>query len=263
MSADGGKKLPDRKRIDQRSDLTAVESQHDQNEEIVKKHSSHVRLLSHGGPAGQLAWWWTRITYMKYCMLFLWLFLASSVQAQVMPTTLAGIVLGADIATIHEICRMDTAIPLVQERHLKEMQLLPQFVPGIKSGTVAYANCAQIGRIVRIKLKFDNNSRIFFDSMLKRYKERFGEPKEWRGDPFQTVMSWKWSFADSTGQRVNLELTHSKDEDYKTGNFVKMTLRSLWEEEAACLKKKWGQSAEDLDSPTPPHKLDYMLLIPK
>jgi hypothetical protein len=200
---------------------------------------------------------------MKYCMLLLWLFMASSVQAQVVPTSLAGIVLGADISTAHQFCNMDTEIPLAQERHLREMNLLPQFVPGIKSGAVAYANCSQIGRIVRIKLKFDNDSRSFFDELLQHYKKRFGPPLEWRGDPFQTVMSWKWSFDDKKGQRVNLELTHSKDEDYKTGNFVKMTLRSLWEEEAACLEKKLGPTDPDKARPTAPDKLDFMLLIPR
>jgi hypothetical protein len=196
-------------------------------------------------------------------MLLLWLFLASSVQAQVFPTSLGGIVLGEDISSIRDICRMHTEIPLSQERHLLEVQLEPHHAPGIRSGTVAYANCAEVGRIVRIKLKFENDTRDFFEDLLRRYRERFGRPVEWRGDPFQTVVSWKWSFHDARGEQVNLELTHSRDEDYKTGNFVKMTLRSLWLREDACLDARNASESRPDPAPTPAHKLDYRLLIPQ
>ena len=200
---------------------------------------------------------------MKRCMLLLWLFLATSVQAEVFPTSLGGIVLGDDISSIRDICRPHTDIPLAQERHLMEVQLVPHHAPGIRGGTVAYASCAEAGRIVRIKLKFDNDSREFFENLLRRYRQRFGKPLEWRGDPFQTVVSWKWSFQDASGEQVNLELTHSRDEDYKTGNFVKMTLRSLWVRENACQEAKREQDGTDHDGTTPAHKLDYRLLIPQ
>lgn len=200
---------------------------------------------------------------MKYPMLLLWLFMASSVQAQVFPTSLGGIVLGQDISTIHDICRMHTEIPLSQERHLLEVQLVPGHVPGVRSGTVAYANCQETGRIVRIKLKFDDDSREFFDDLLRRYQERFGKPQEWRGDPFQTVMSWKWSFRDGQGEQVNLELTHSLDEDSKTGNFVKMTLRSLWLREDACQDRKTAQDTAAKKSPATVGESGYRLLIPQ
>ena len=200
---------------------------------------------------------------MKRCMRLLGLFLATSVQAQVFPTSLGGIVLGEDISSISDICRPGTEIPLSQERHLMEVQLVPHHAPGIRGGTVAYARCSEVGRIVRIKLKFDNDTRDFFNNLLRRYRDRFGKPLEWRGDPFQTVMAWKWSFHDANGEQVNRELTHSRDEDYKTGNFVKMTLRSLWVREDACQDAKRGQDGVDDDSPTPAHKLDYRLLIPQ
>ncbi len=128
---------------------------------------------------------------------------------------------------------------------------------------MAYANCGKKGQIVRIKIKFDNPSRPFFNDLLDRYQKTFGKPEEWRGDPFQTVVSWKWSFKNDIGQRVGVELTHSKDEDYKTGIFVKLTLRSLWEEEAACHKRTLDPSDAGESSPTPQDKLDYTLLIPQ
>lgn len=177
--------------------------------------------------------------------------------------SLAGIVLGADVSTIHYCCILSTDIPLSEERHLKEIDLMPQFVPGIRSGSVAYANCGQKGTIVRIKLKFDNSSRSFFDDLMERYTKSWGKPEQWRGNPFQTVVAWKWSFKNHQGQKINLELTHSKDEDYKTGNFVKLTLRSLWEEEAECYQQALGSSEVKHPPPTPEDKLDYMQLIPR
>lgn len=200
---------------------------------------------------------------MRYVILLLCLAISASAQARGIPMSLAGINLGADIATVHHRCKLSTDIPLADERHLNEIQLKPQFVPGVKSGSVAYANCGKKGQIVRIKIKFDNPYRPFFNDLLNRYQKIFGKPEEWRGDPFQTVVSWKWSFKNEIGQRVSLELTHSKDEDYKTGNFVKLTLRSLWEEEAACLKRTLGPSGVSDSSPTPQDKLDYTLLIPR
>ncbi len=199
---------------------------------------------------------------MKYLILFLCLMMPASARAN-MPMSLAGISLGADISTVHHCCKRSTDILLAEERHLNEIQLKPQFVPGIKSGTVAYANCAQKGQVVRIKLKFDNPSRSFYDDLLNRYEKHFGKPEEWRGDPFQKVVSWKWSFKNDIGQRVGLELTHSNDEDYKMGNFVKLTLRSLWEEENACLNRMTGPSEDGEAAPTPRDKLDYMQLIPR
>lgn len=200
---------------------------------------------------------------LKYLLFSLLLAIPSFIQAADIPMSLAGIRLGEDISTAHHCCKLSTDIPLAEERHLNEIHLQSQFVAGIKTGTVAYANCGQKGRIVRIKLKFDDPSRDFFNDLLRRYEKEFGKPEEWRGDPFQSVISWKWSFRDNTGKRVNLELTHSKDEDYKMGNFVKLSLRSLWEEEAACLKRSQENSSTGDSSPTPRDKLDYRQLIPR
>ncbi len=200
---------------------------------------------------------------MRYVLLFLCLALPASAQAVDTPLSLAGITLGADISTVHHNCKLATDIPLVEERHLNEFELKSQFVGGVRSATVAYANCRQKGKIVRIKLKFDNPSREFFDDLLNRYKKNFGKPEEWRGDPFQMVISWKWSFKNDTGRKVGLELTHSQDNDYKMGNFVKLTLRSLWEEEAACFRSTVDPADEQKSSVTPLDKLDYSQLIPR
>lgn len=200
---------------------------------------------------------------MKYIIILLFVLIPFSVQAQEIPLSLAGITLGEDISTVSSKCDMTTDIMLPQARHLNEVNLLPQFVPGVMRGTVAYANCAQKGRIVRIKLRLDDPSRSFFQELLRRYRNKFGKPEEWRGDPFQRVISWKWSFVDDGGTRVGLELTHSMDEDFKMGNSIKFTLRSLWDEEAACLRGVSEATGEQSDQPTPREFLDYRQLVPR
>lgn len=200
---------------------------------------------------------------MQYPIIVLLLLSTASSRAGEIPMSLAGITLGADISTVHHCCLLSTDIPLAEERYLNEIDLEAQFVPGIKGGSVAYATCAQKGKIVRIKLKFDNPSREFYDDLLKRYEKAFGQAHEWRGDPMQTIISWKWNFKDSSGQKVNLELTHSEDEDYKTGNFVKMSLRSLWEVEAECIKGGMASRSVADIKPTPRERIDFSQLIPQ
>jgi hypothetical protein len=196
-------------------------------------------------------------------ILFLILAIPGYTWAAKMPLSLAGITLGEDISTIAEFCDSESDLPLADERHLNEMLLRPGFVPGIMSGSVAYAACSQKGRIVRIKLRFDNSSISFYHDLRRRYERAFGKPDEWRGDPLQTVISWKWSFSDGSGRRVGLELTHSSDDDYKIGNFVKMTLRSLWEEEAACLNHSKVSQGMEASFPTPVDQLDFGQLVPR
>jgi hypothetical protein len=80
----------------------------------------------------------------------------------------------------------------------------------------------------------------------------------------KTIISWKWSFTNPAGEKVGLELTHSDDDDYKLGNFVKLSFRSLWEEEAACLNRQRDTSGQGRgDSATPKDQLDYSQIIPK
>ena len=124
----------------------------------------------------------------KYMLFFLFLAMPAFVKAAEIPLSLAGIRLGEDISTAHHCCKLSTDIPLAEERHLNEINLQSQFVAGVKAGSVAYANCGQKGRIVRVKLKFDDPSRSFFDDLLHRYEKEFGKPEEWRGDPFQSVI---------------------------------------------------------------------------
>ena len=119
------------------------------------------------------------------------------------------------------------------------------------------------GRILRIRLKYRDASKKFYDALLNRFKERFGEPSEWRGDPFHIVINWKWSFTDKDGSRISLQLQHNtKDVEEKIGNTVKMSLPNAIQAEYVCFEKKADTSKQGKKSSSeaPP---DWDLLIPR
>ncbi|MFB0507220.1 MAG: hypothetical protein ACETWT_10860 [Thermodesulfobacteriota bacterium] len=159
------------------------------------------------------------------------------------PQQVAGFTLGRDIADYAEMVKMDTALPIRHMGYLKEVEI--KEVEGFKSGLIWYGTCARPGKIVRIKLKYADSTKNFYDKLLERFKERFGEPTEWRGDVFHVVIAWKWSFTDSKNNRISMILQHNtKDEEEKRGNAVKLTLWNLIEEERLCFEKKHPEFQE-------------------
>lgn len=149
------------------------------------------------------------------------------------PRELAGFVLGGDVRAFEKVLRMETALPVRHARYITEVET--RNLEGYKSGIVGYGSCQAPDRILRIKLKYADPSEKFYAALLERFKKRFGEPDEWRGDPFHIVQAWKWSFRDSGGATVSLVLQHNtQDYEEKIGNAVKMTLTSQLERERAC-----------------------------
>ena len=166
-----------------------------------------------------------RTFFLFFLLALLW---APSLSRAEVPLTLGGITLGKDIADYRNLCLEETDFVLREEPHLNEMNIDPSKVDGIINGKIAYANCGREGKIVRVKFRFACPERQLFEMLHDRYTKKFGEPDEWRGDPFKNVRSWKWSLKDDSDNKVSLVLSHSRDEDYNTVNSVKMTLRSLW-----------------------------------
>ncbi len=164
-----------------------------------------------------------------------------------MPRALAGFTLGADVEQYKDRLRMRSDLPVRHMECIHELEI--KETPGYKSGLVAYGTCAEPGKILRIKLKYANPTRRFYEKLLDRFTSKFGKPVEWRGDPFHIVIAWKWSFEDENGERLSMILQHNlKDEDEKMGNSVKMTLTTRIHEEIACFEKKHGhkEAAADL-----------------
>lgn len=160
------------------------------------------------------------------------------------PSQIGGFILGGNISDYKDRVKMETAMPIRYAGYLTEVETFP--IEGFKTGLVTFGNCAVPGQIVRIKLKYDDPTKKFYEALLKQYKARFGEPLEWRGDPFHILISWKWSFRDSQNNQISMILQHNtKDEEEKLGNAVKITLTNLLEEELTCFEKKYPESRSE------------------
>lgn len=159
------------------------------------------------------------------------------------PHQVGGFVLGKDIADYKEMVRMETSLPIRHMGYLKEVEI--KEMEGFKSGLICYGTCEVPGRIVRIKLKYADSTKKFYKALLERFKERFGEPTEWRGDSFKVVIAWKWSLTDSENNKISLTLQHNtKDVEEKMGNSVKLTISNLVEEERLCFEKRHLETRE-------------------
>ena len=123
------------------------------------------------------------------------------------PHEIAGFVLGKNIDEIKDRLDMSTALPVRHRESLREVEI--KTMEGFKSGLITYGTCAKPGQIVRIKLKYTETSKKFYETLLKRFKKKFGEPNEWRGDPFHIFLDWKWAFIDKDGNRISLHLQHN------------------------------------------------------
>ncbi|MGB5747113.1 MAG: hypothetical protein WBM69_09045 [Desulfobacterales bacterium] len=168
-------------------------------------------------------------------LVFLWI--TGICLAGEAPRQIGVFVLNQNISELKEYVIMETALPIRHMENIEEVEIKP--MKGIKSGLIAYVTCSAPGKIARIKLKYKDPSKKFFEELLKQIKKKYGKPDEYRGDPFHIVISWKWSFVDKDNQRITMTLQHnSMDTEEKIGNSIKLTNRSLIEEDLKCYKEK-------------------------
>jgi hypothetical protein len=162
-----------------------------------------------------------------------------------MPMSIAGFTVGRPIEAVAEKVIMESALPVRYMENLREVEIAPH--EGFKSGLIAFSTCSKPGTIVRIKLKYADGSLEFYEQLLQRFQQKFGEPDEYQGDPFRVFISWKWSFKEAGQNRVSLVLQHNlKDEDEKIGNAVKLTLHSRLDEDARCFAQQQSRRVEEL-----------------
>ena len=164
------------------------------------------------------------------------LFFVHGISFAQAPHGVGGFVLGDNINAYDQILKMETALSIRYMQYIQEVEI--KKMKGFKSGLIGYGVCAKPGQIVRIKLKYADSTKKFFEHLLKRFKTRFGEPNEWRGDPFHVVIAWQWSFVDKENNRISMTLQHNTmDVEEKLGNAVKLTMKNLMEKERLCFKK--------------------------
>ena len=126
------------------------------------------------------------------------------------------------------------------------METVP--LKGYKTALVLYGTCIKPARIVRLKFKYADSSKAFYEELLKRFKQLYGDPDEWRGDAFHVVLAWKWSFMDEHNNDISLILQrNTRDEEEKEGNAVKLTMWNLMRAEARCFESQSKETQADQD----------------
>ncbi len=185
--------------------------------------------------------------------------------AEQAPSKIANFQLGERIGTYTDVCDLKTALPVRDMRYLTEVEV--ENLDGYKSGSIAFGNCADPGRIVRIKMKYAYSDKKFYDKLLALFQDRFGKPDEYRGDPFQAIVAWKWYFEDEQNNKITMILQHSEDVEYKFGNTIKLTNTTLLEKEQICHSKKNQKEMENQkNKPVRRRRLkekDYQKFIPE
>ena len=177
------------------------------------------------------------------------------------PSQVAGFKLGTDISLYKDRVDMSTALPVRYAESISEVEINATGL--LASGLIAYGTCADPGKVLRIKLKYADSGRDFYNKLLTQFEKKFGKPDEWRGDPFHIVIAWKWSFVDKAKNRISLILQHNKlDTDEKIGNSIKLTLTDAIEKERLCYEKSRPAAsvppAAAIDS-----QINWDTLIPK
>jgi hypothetical protein len=194
----------------------------------------------------------------------LMLMLCGVCQAETVPHQVGGFVLGGEIDSYKSHLDMASDMPIRHLESVREVEI--RGVPGFKSGLIAYGTCHAPGKIVRIKLKYSEPGKKLYEQLLKRFKKKFGDPDEWRGDPFGIVLAWKWSFTDSQNNKISMTLQHNtRDMEEKIGNSVKLTLTSQLEKEKKCLHDRISKSKAPSKPSKPSSKkpVNWDLLMPR
>ena len=172
------------------------------------------------------------------------IFLIQGICFAAAPREIGGLVLGENVDSFQDKLDMETARPIRYHGYLREVEI--KDLPGFKSGTIWYNAISSPNRIVRIKLKYEDSSKDFFDALLKQFEKRFGKPREWRGDSFNIFISWKWSLVDSQNNRVSMIIQHNiKDPGKKMGNNIKLTRWDLIDAECRIFEQKYPERKQE------------------
>lgn len=182
------------------------------------------------------------------------------------PLEVAGLRLGEPAAKVADAkSRLDMAgaMPLWRQEYLRRVGVHAS--PGFESGSVDLGNCREKGVILRIKLKYMDNSDGLFNRLLAELERRYGRG-EWRGDAFGSLKTWKWGLTDANGDSISLILQHytGRDESQTPGNSIRLANRSALERERLCARARpSGASGEVITPPQPQETPGLEGLLPR
>ena len=174
--------------------------------------------------------------------------LAGRAWAAGAPESMVGIRLGASVENIQSMLDESMHQPFLRQPGLHRVAINAPV--GYRSGYITYGDCASSKQVVRIKLKYADESEDFYERVLKALRERYGRG-EWRGDAFGTLRSWKWSFKNAAGESISLRIQRytGEEDSFTFGNSIRLANRDAMRREFECgqaslqaeTEKKTGQ----------------------
>jgi len=162
------------------------------------------------------------------------LFAATALAQPPAPDSLSGLVLGSAVKDNGDRLEPDGRKPLEDEPWLERIRVKPdEFFGG---GYVMAGSCAAKGRILRIKLKYRDETLDFFRKLIGTLLNRYGNPAEYKGDLGGEVMGNKWSFTNKNGESISLIVQRAQngDPDITQGTVIKLANQTLMEAERSC-----------------------------
>ncbi len=183
------------------------------------------------------------------------LFLHSPADAEKFPQEIGGIALGSNVKTYPH---------LTQSNYLKDVVVTDWH--GYRKGVISYGACQHVDEILKIDLKYEQKDKKFYKKLLKKFKQNFGDPDQWKGDSFGLVHIWKWYFTDEKNNRISLILQHnSKNSNETIGNMVKLSYPNKIADEKKCFAHLCADNQDEIDAKMQEEmkKTGWSYLIPR
>jgi len=154
------------------------------------------------------------------------------------PSNLAGISLGDAATQYKSRIRLNKARPIDNAPWVRRLPIVPDKF--FAAGYVLVGTCAAPGRVLRIKVRYYDDSFDFYRKVSGEMLSHYGDPAEYKGEIDGRVMGNKWAFSDPWTRPVSLILqrTEGEDPELGAGNTLKLTNWGMLESERACWQER-------------------------
>lgn len=158
---------------------------------------------------------------------------AASALAEPGPREIAGLAVGQNIEAYKNRLDLSKAVALWDKPYLNRVNVRP--TKGFRAGYVLYGNCAQPGRVTRVKFKYKLSSLAEFEKLTKAMVERYGKAEP-LADWSENARGYRWIFGPkkSKGVDVLLEYYVGADPESEDGITIRLTDNMALAEEQAC-----------------------------